>query len=117
MVQFLFTTLTCLFHKKCNRLKARVIIYPYNHHVWLLSPEPMVVEQPNEFPGGWFAVPGCNARGRVLLQFDSFLSRLQIFQSAAVPQGGASCNWRAWRDAGSASPPLAFRCAVVILAR
>jgi hypothetical protein len=27
-------------------LKARVVIYAYNHHVRLLSPEPMVVEQP-----------------------------------------------------------------------
>src|SRR6202040_2011857 len=46
VVQFLFTTFTGLFHKKCNRLKARVVIYAYNHHVRLLSPEPMVVEQP-----------------------------------------------------------------------
>src|SRR6266478_8183944 len=40
VVQFLFTTFTGLFHKKCNRLKARVVIYAYNHHVRLLSPEP-----------------------------------------------------------------------------
>ena len=40
VVQFLLTTLSRLFHKKCNRLKARVIIYSYNHHVWLLPPEP-----------------------------------------------------------------------------
>src|ERR1700751_1497789 len=46
VVQFLFTTLTSLFHEKGNRLKARVVIYAYNHHVRLLSPEPMVVEQP-----------------------------------------------------------------------
>ena len=46
MVQFLFTTLTGLFHKKCNRLKARVVIYAYNHHVRLLSPEPAVVHKP-----------------------------------------------------------------------
>jgi hypothetical protein len=46
VVQFLFTTLTSLFYKKCNLLKARVVIYAYNHHVRLLSPEPMVVEQP-----------------------------------------------------------------------
>jgi hypothetical protein len=46
VVQFLFTTLTCLFHKKCNRLKARVVIYAYQHHVRLLSPEPMVVDKP-----------------------------------------------------------------------
>src|SRR6516162_2458700 len=46
VVQFLFTTLTGLFHKKCNRLKARVVIYAYQHHVRLLSPEPMVVMQP-----------------------------------------------------------------------
>src|SRR4030095_10266080 len=46
VVQLLFTTFTGLFHKKCNRLKARVVIYAYNHHVRLLSPEPMVVKQP-----------------------------------------------------------------------
>jgi hypothetical protein len=46
VVQFLFTTFTRLFYKKCNRLKARVVIYAYNHHVRLLSPEPMVVKQP-----------------------------------------------------------------------
>src|SRR5713101_8991514 len=46
MVQFLFTTLTSLFNQKCNRLKARVVIYAYNHHVRLLSPEPLVVTQP-----------------------------------------------------------------------
>jgi len=36
VLQFLFTTFTGLFHKKCNRLKARVVIYAYNHHVRLL---------------------------------------------------------------------------------
>src|SRR5215469_2700860 len=46
VVQFLFTTLTGLFHQKCNRLKARVVIYAYQHHVRLLSPEPLVVKQP-----------------------------------------------------------------------
>src|SRR5580692_9354059 len=46
VVQFLFTTLTGLFHKKCNRLKARVVIYAYQHHVRLLPSEPMVVMQP-----------------------------------------------------------------------
>src|SRR5580765_2375069 len=46
VIQFLFTALTGLFHKKCNRLKARVVIYSYNHHVRLLSPGPMVVKQP-----------------------------------------------------------------------
>src|SRR5215469_3310591 len=45
-VQFLFTTLTCLFHKKCNGVKARVVIYAYRHHVRLLSREPVVVMQP-----------------------------------------------------------------------
>jgi len=29
VLQFLFTTLTSLFYKKCNRLKARVVIYAY----------------------------------------------------------------------------------------
>src|SRR5258708_38587424 len=46
VVQFLFNIFTSLFHQKCNRLKARVIIYAYNDHVWLLSPEPLVVNQP-----------------------------------------------------------------------
>ena len=46
VVQFLFTTLTSLFYKKCNLLKARMVIYAYNHHVRLLSPEPEVVKQP-----------------------------------------------------------------------
>src|SRR5690349_8434917 len=46
VVQFLFTTFTGLFHKKCNRLKARVVIYAYQHHVRLLSSEPVVVMQP-----------------------------------------------------------------------
>src|ERR1700758_4208681 len=46
VVQFLFTTLTSLFYKKCHLLKARVVIYAYNHHVRLLSPEPLVVKQP-----------------------------------------------------------------------
>jgi len=46
VIQFLFTIFTSLFHQKCNRLKARVIIYAYNDHVWLLSPEPLVVKQP-----------------------------------------------------------------------
>src|SRR5438132_12918744 len=46
VVQLLFTTLTRLFYKKCNRLKARVVIYAYNHHVRLLSPEPAVVDKP-----------------------------------------------------------------------
>src|SRR5882762_11040509 len=45
VVQFLFTILTSLFHQKCNRLKARVIIYAYSDHAWLLSPEPLVVKQ------------------------------------------------------------------------
>ena len=31
VVQFLLTTLTSLFHKKCNRLKARVVLYAYQH--------------------------------------------------------------------------------------
>jgi hypothetical protein len=29
VIQFLFTTLTSLFYKKCNLLKARVVIYAY----------------------------------------------------------------------------------------
>jgi len=45
VVQLPFSTLTGLFFKKCNLLKARVVIYAYQH-VRLLSPEPMVVKQP-----------------------------------------------------------------------
>lgn len=36
VVQFPFITLTGFFNQKCNRLKARVIIYAYQHHVRLL---------------------------------------------------------------------------------
>jgi hypothetical protein len=46
VAQFLFTALTCLFYTKCNRLKARVVIYAYNQHVRLLSPEPLVFDKP-----------------------------------------------------------------------
>src|SRR5262249_10345635 len=46
VAQFLFTTFASLFHKKRNRLKARVVIYAYQVHVRLLSPEPLVVMQP-----------------------------------------------------------------------
>ena len=52
VVQFLFTTLTGLFFKKCNRLKARVVIYAYNHHVRLLSPGPAVVDKPQSTRAG-----------------------------------------------------------------
>ena len=45
MIQFLFTALARLFYNKCNRLKARVVIYAYNRHVRLLSPEPAVVDK------------------------------------------------------------------------
>jgi len=38
VVQLLLTTLTALLHKKGNRLKARVVIYAYQHHVRLLLP-------------------------------------------------------------------------------
>jgi hypothetical protein len=27
-------------------LKARMVIYAYNHHVRLLSPEPLVIDKP-----------------------------------------------------------------------
>src|SRR5580698_568521 len=46
VVQFLFVILASFFHKICNRLKARVVIYAYKHHVRLLLSEPMVVMQP-----------------------------------------------------------------------
>src|SRR5215510_12119884 len=45
VVQSSFTTLTSLFNQKCNLLKARVIIYSYNHHVRLLPSERLVVNQ------------------------------------------------------------------------
>ena len=51
MVQFLFTALTSFFYKKCNRLKARVVIYAYNHHVRLLSPEPYGRRQTKVYSG------------------------------------------------------------------
>jgi hypothetical protein len=46
LTKFPFATLSSLYYKKCNLLKARVVIYAHNHHVWLLFPEPAVVEQP-----------------------------------------------------------------------
>ena len=46
VVQLPFIVLTGLFDQKSNHLKARVIIYAYNDHVRLLSPEPEVVKQP-----------------------------------------------------------------------
>src|SRR5262249_42377345 len=46
VVQLPFIVLTSLFYQKSNLLKARVIIYAYNHHVRLLPPEPVVVKQP-----------------------------------------------------------------------
>src|SRR6516225_2787554 len=51
VVQSPFTTLTSLFYKKCNLLKARVVIYACKHHVRLLSPEPVVVETTTVYPG------------------------------------------------------------------
>jgi hypothetical protein len=38
VIQFLFVELASFFHKICNRLKARVVIYAYQHHVRLLLP-------------------------------------------------------------------------------
>src|SRR6516165_2263578 len=46
VVQLSIPVLPGLFQQKCNLLRARVIIYPNNHHVRLLSPEPAVVKQP-----------------------------------------------------------------------
>jgi len=45
-MQLPFTARTGLFVKKGNLLKTRVVIYTYQQHVRLLSPEPAVVEQP-----------------------------------------------------------------------
>ena len=39
VVQLPFPTLASVFHEKCDLLKARVVIYAYQHHVRLLSPE------------------------------------------------------------------------------
>src|SRR5215471_1310860 len=44
VVQSSFFNLTSLFNQKSNLLKARVIIYAYNYHLRLLSPEPSVVD-------------------------------------------------------------------------
>src|SRR6516164_1595755 len=51
VVQLPFVILSRLFHKKRNRLKARVVVYSYKHHVRLLSPEPLVVETTTVYPG------------------------------------------------------------------
>jgi hypothetical protein len=40
VVQSPFTAFPCFLIQKSNLLKARVIIYAYNEHVWLLPPEP-----------------------------------------------------------------------------
>jgi hypothetical protein len=45
MIQSSFAVLPSLFHQKCNLLKARVIIYAYQH-VRLLPPKPLVIKQP-----------------------------------------------------------------------
>jgi len=45
-MQLPFTALTLLLLKKCNLLEARVVIYAYQQHVRLLSPEPVVVKPP-----------------------------------------------------------------------
>ncbi len=46
VIQSPFSVLTRFLIHKRNLLKARVIIYAYNQHVRLLSPEPLVVNQP-----------------------------------------------------------------------
>src|SRR5580704_13732092 len=46
VIQLLFAALTRFLIQKCNFLKARVIIYSYNHHVRLPSPEPAVIDKP-----------------------------------------------------------------------
>jgi hypothetical protein len=45
VIQLPFPTFASLFHEKRDLLKARVVIYAYQH-VRLLSPEPLVVKQP-----------------------------------------------------------------------
>jgi hypothetical protein len=35
-----FVTLTCFLIHKSDLLKARVIVYACNQHIWLLPPEP-----------------------------------------------------------------------------
>jgi hypothetical protein len=51
VVQLPLPILTSFFYEKCHLLKARVIIHAYNHHVRLLSPEPVVVQQPTVYSG------------------------------------------------------------------
>src|SRR5271168_1398335 len=46
VVQSPIAALTSFLIQKRDLLKARVIIYAYNQHVWLLSPEPLVVDKP-----------------------------------------------------------------------
>src|SRR5271169_2206391 len=46
VIQFPFSALSRFLIHKSDFLNARVIIYSYNDHVWLLSPEPLVVNQP-----------------------------------------------------------------------
>src|SRR5467141_1540853 len=46
VIQLPFPALPSFLIHKSDLLKARVIIYSYNDHVWLLPPEPLVVMQP-----------------------------------------------------------------------
>src|SRR5580704_7205659 len=46
VIQLLLSVLTRFLIHKSNFLKARVIIYSYNDHRWLLAPEPLVVDKP-----------------------------------------------------------------------
>jgi transposase len=47
VIQSPLAALTCFPIQKSNLLKVRLIIYAYNGHLRLLSPESMVVKQPN----------------------------------------------------------------------
>jgi len=82
-----------LFHKKCNLLKARVIIYAY-HHVRLLPPEPFVVKQP-QFTRVKEPTLLCNHvdcfRARLLFRgvqsiHDGRIDRREVNENASYPQ-------------------------------
>jgi hypothetical protein len=44
VIQSPIAALTGFLIQKRDLLKARVIICAYNQHVWLLSPEPLVID-------------------------------------------------------------------------
>src|SRR5215472_10197751 len=100
VVQPPFSKFSCLGIRKRNLLEARVIIDAYNHHVRLLSPEPVVVNQPQSTQ-----VEGAD----IVMQSNSnrdkcrFLARIPIargrLESARIASAQAEshrihCAWR-----------------------